>query len=345
MHARILLADDDASIREMIALGLRGAGIDVLIEADATAGRVLAWHNLEFRRTPTEFDLRAKLAAWLRPLALALLLPAISAACAPGTGPPPAASPPASPSGATRPVSVYLFLADERGEPGLVPVLREVRAGAAPEAAALEALLAGPTDEEAAGTAPLTTAIPNGTRAVGLIVDRPVATVDLTAEYASGGGSESMFGRLAQIVYTLTQFDEVEAVAFLLDGRPLRELGGEGIVLDGPQTREDYTEQLPEIFVDTPGWGAEAPSPVRIRGLTRVFEATFQAQLFDDRGLVLAERVVTASCGTGCWGTFETELTYTVDRDQLGSLRVFEASANDGSPVNVRVYPIRLRRS
>lgn len=280
-----------------------------------------------------------------RPATIWLLAALIAAACGPRTVTPgPSGSPPASdaPSAGTVPAAIYLFLADERGEPGLVPVARTLPDSAAIAPATLEALLAGPTAEEAGAPGRLTTAIPSGTRALGLVLDGNVATIDLSRDFGSGGGSESMFGRVAQIVYTLTALPDIEAVLFRIDGRPVDALGGEGIVIAGPQTRDDFTEQLPEIFVDTPAWGASVAAPVRVSGLTRVFEATFQAQLFDDRGLALAETVVTASCGTGCWGTFDVELDARIDREQVGSLRVFEASAKDGSPVNVRVYPITL---
>ena len=38
----------------------------------------------------------------------------------------------------------------------------------------------------------------------------------------------------------------------------------EGIVLDGPQTRADYEDQLPSIFVDRPAFGAAIGNPARI---------------------------------------------------------------------------------
>lgn len=273
---------------------------------------------------------------------LLLVLVAACGPAAPTPGPSGDPSPSSPPPAGSVPTTIYLFLADERGEPGLLPVARALPDAAAVAPATLEALLAGPTADEAAAPNHLLTAIPTGTRALGLVLEGNVATVDLSGEFGGGGGSESMLGRVAQVVYTLTALPGIEAVQFRIDGRPAEALGGEGIVLDEPQTREDYTEQLPEIFVDTPAWGASVSSPVRVTGLTRVFEATFQVQLFDDRGLALAETVVTATCGTGCWGTFDVQLEATIDREQTGSLRVFEASAKDGSPVNVRVYPITL---
>ena len=49
-----------------------------------------------------------------------------------------------------------------------------------------------------------------------------------------------------------------------------------------------------------------------------------------------------ATCGTGCWGEWQTEIPYTVDREQFGALIVWEFSAEDGSRINIREYPVLL---
>jgi germination protein M len=169
-----------------------------------------------------------------------------------------------------------------------------------------------------------------------------VATVNLSKEFESGGGSESMQARLAQVTYTLTQFPTVTGVRFQLDGAAVTAFGGEGIVLDQPVGRDDFRDQLPAIFVDRAAWGASLGNPGTVSGEAYVFEATFQVELLDAGGRTLLGRTVTASCGTGCWGSFRTSLAYTVARAQWGTLRVFESSAQDGSPTNVTEYPVWL---
>jgi len=124
-----------------------------------------------------------------------------------------------------------------RGEQ-LVPVRRTHARTPRVATAAISALLAGPTAaERGAGT---TTAIPAGTRLLGISIDRGVATVDLTSQYQSGGGSLSMQVRLGQVVYTLTQFPTIRSVRFALDGTPVNVFSSEGIVLDHPVGRSDY---------------------------------------------------------------------------------------------------------
>ena len=241
--------------------------------------------------------------------------------------------------------AVVYFLLDEleadAGGPFLVPVYRDVT-GDTP-ADALEALVAGPTDDERAGTPSISSAIPDATTILGVEVDGTIARVDLSDEFDDGGGSFSMFARLAQVVYTVTRFDGVDQVEFLIEGVPVTVFSSEGIELDGPQDRSDYYDQLPPIFVDRPAWGEPVTSPVTVNGLSNVFEAVSQVMLTDDDGAPLFEGTVMATCGTGCWGEWETEISYEIDREQFGSLIVWESSAKDGSRINVREYPVQLR--
>jgi hypothetical protein len=152
-----------------------------------------------------------------------------------------------------------------------------------------------------------------------------------------------MFARLAQVVYSLTRLDEVDEVAFEVEGQPVTVFSSEGIELDGPQQRDDYYDLLPPIFVDYPAWGEPVTSPVEVSGLSNVFEAVSQIMLTDDDGAPLFEDTVMASCGTGCWGEWSIEIPYQIDRDQFGALIVWEFSAQDGSRIHIREYPVQLR--
>ncbi len=234
-------------------------------------------------------------------------------------------------------------LEEGAGGPFLVPVYRSASAEPDLATASMEALVAGPSEDETAGTPSISTAIPEGTSVLGVEVENGLATVDLSDEFDDGGGSFSMFARLAQVVYTLTRVDGVDQVEFTIEGQPVTVFSGEGIELDGPQERADYYDQLPPIFVDSPAWGEPVISPVHVSGLSNVFEAVSQVMLTDDDGLPLFEDTVMASCGTGCWGEWEVDIPFTIDREQFGSLIVWEISAEDGSRINIREYPVQLR--
>lgn len=248
---------------------------------------------------------------------------------------------PAPSQGGTMVVRAYYVLSGEPGVEGLIPYLFEVPKSPAVASAAMNALLAGSAIQRD-GYAPIYTAIPAGTKLLGLTIDRGVATVDLSGEFASGGGSASSQYRLAQVTYTLTQFPTVSSVLFKVDGEVVSVFGSEGIVLDGPQARDDFEEQLPAIFVDRPASGASIGNPARVAGNSNVFEATFRIAILDHEGRVLVDEMAMATCGTGCRGTFDVTLRYDVAKAQWGTLRVYFGSAVDGSPEDIRDYPVWL---
>lgn len=111
--------------------------------------------------------------------------------------------------------------------------------------AALNALIAGPTVQEKSTWPSISNAIPAGTQLLGVTVADGLAKVNLSKEFESGGGTFSVTARLAQVVYTLEQFPTVEAVEFYLEGAKVEVFSTEGLILDGPQTSDDYYNLLP----------------------------------------------------------------------------------------------------
>jgi germination protein M len=239
-------------------------------------------------------------------------------------------------------VRAYYALNGPVGVAGLVPTLRVVPKTAGVARAAMDALLdSGKILDK---YPQISTAIPSGTKLLGISIKNSVATVDLSREFESGGGSASAFNRLGQVVYTLTQFSTVRSVLFQVEGETVTTFGSEGIVLEGPQARTDFRDQLPTIFVDRPAFGAAAGNPVRVTGNADVFEATFRIAVLDAAGKVLTDRQAMATCGGGCEprGTFDATVQYDVPKAQWGTLRVYYGSAKDGSPQDIRDYPVWL---
>ncbi len=266
------------------------------------------------------------------------------------------ASVPASPLATAVPelmsVRVYFMLDGVQGSAGIVPVLRDVSATPAVATAAMQALLAGPDTRELAASPAISTEIPNGTRLVDLSIDDRIATVDLSAAFATDGLSQSHIARLAQVVYTLTQFPTIRQVALLVDGRPIGALGNDGVRLDGPVGRSDLVDVepfqsmfegvLPSIFVDAPAWGSTLDNPVRITGTANTYEAWLLVGLADASGRTLVETPVSATCGTGCRGTFDLTLAYAVEVAQWGTLRVLDGDESGATTGIARDYPVWL---
>jgi len=200
------------------------------------------------------------------------------------------------------------------------PALREVAETEAVAKAGLEALLAGPTEQEETELG-FSTAIPAGAELESVEISDGVARVDLSAELPEEP--------LAQVVYTLTQFPTVESVE----------------IQDQAVTRADFEDLTPAILVESPLSFQEATSPLRVTGTANTFEATFQYNLTDTDGLIVDDNFVTATSGTGTRGTFDfTTAPFTVPFDGVGSLIVFERSAKDGSRINLVEIPLRMEK-
>jgi hypothetical protein len=194
---------------------------------------------------------------------------------------------------------------------------REVPATTAVATAALRALLAGPSAEE--GDAGLSSAVSASNAFHDLRVDGGVAR-------ASFDGNLSPAAE-AQIVYTLTQFSSVDAVA--LDGRKL--------------TRADFEELTPAILVESPVVGDTISSPVRVRGTANTFEATFLLELrLDAVGRKAFEHVVTATSGSGQRGTFDVTIRFDADGGGPATLVAYEESAEDGRPIHRVEIPVSV---
>jgi len=249
---------------------------------------------------------------------------------------PPSTSPPASPTGT---VTLEVWFDGEGGQ-RLAVVHRTVPATRAVGTAALHELLGGPTDTDVADG--VGTQVPPGTTLNGLSVSHGVATVDLSHDYFSGGSAVSEWTRLGQVVFTISQFGTVDGVEIQLDGDPIRPFAQDGSFLGRPWTREDFELIAPALVVESPLPGDTVGSPVEIAGTADVFEATVSLRLLDANGHELATGFTTATCGSGCRGTFSTTLAYHVDHDQQGTALVFESSAKDGSPINVVEVPVTL---
>ncbi|MEG4396282.1 GerMN domain-containing protein [Microcoleus sp. BROC3] len=138
-------------------------------------------------------------------------------------------------------VQVY-WVKDASGKFEGVPTPVALKQADKPDAtlqAAFNSLLTGPKD------ATVSSEIPKGTKLRSLSVKNDGVYVDLSAEFTSGGGSTSMTSRLGQVIYTATSLKPNAKVWISVEGKPLELLGGEGLEVAQPSTRQSFDKNFP----------------------------------------------------------------------------------------------------
>jgi hypothetical protein len=184
--------------------------------------------------------------------------------------------------------------------------------------------------------------IPAPVEVLSVSMEGQLVTVDMNEAFVNGaGGLLADFTMLNQLIYTAGYIyagdgDEFSEVLFTVRGEPVTAFGSEGLDLSQPVSRDLFLDQLNSVnlFSSISSWF----SPLIVTGFANVFEATVSVEVVDVAGNVVHEDFTTATCGTGCWGTYE----FTVDYSFVGgeTVRVFWNSAEDGSPTDVVSIPV-----
>ena len=203
----------------------------------------------------------------------------------------------------------------------------------------MNALLAGP--QGLAAQTGMTTQIPAGTRLLGVSIAGGTATVDLSGSFQSGGGSLSMQLRVAQVVYTLTQFPTVQRVEFKLDGTAVQAIGGEGLMVTDV-TRSTFESVTPTILVEVAAAGrdGDVPDPGggngrHVRGHGELHPGRFGGRRRSKDGFT------TATSGSGTRGTFSVAIPYPSGSARAGGALDLRGVGQGRQPYQRRHRPAR----
>jgi spore germination protein GerM len=143
-------------------------------------------------------------------------------------------TPSATPQAIEQQVSMY-WIKSKQNKLVAVPIAVKATNNEAALRAALTKMLAEPTQEAA-----VYSAIPKNTRILDFAINGKDIRLNLSKEFKSGGGTSSMQGRLIQILYTATSLDPAARLYLSVEGKPLTNLGGEGLEVLQPITRKDF---------------------------------------------------------------------------------------------------------
>ncbi len=242
----------------------------------------------------------------------------------PGTGTPsgtatttasptPTEEPSPTPTPTASPVDVLVYyLVDTRAGIRLARESHEVTGDDAVRAA-VEQMIAGPTDPD------YSTAWDPGTEVLGVTRSDGTITVDLSEQARTASiGSEGAATMIQQLVWTATEAAGAEADGVLLtiEGEPAGELWG-AVTWTEPVTRVDPLDVRQLVQIAVPAEGATAPSPVEVSGDAAAFEANVPWRVLDAAGAVVTTGFATTSEGqTFAPFSFTVELpagTYTIE--------------------------------
>ena len=132
--------------------------------------------------------------------------------------------------------ALYFIQVDRGGHIIRVRVTRRLPVSDFPMTDMLQALIAGPTAEER--NRGLISLIPPATRILSATVRDNTAYINFNEDFQYNTyGVEGYMGQLRQIVFSATEFPNVEDVQILIEGRRVEYLG-EGIWIGSPLSRE-----------------------------------------------------------------------------------------------------------
>ncbi len=86
--------------------------------------------------------------------------------------------------------------------------------------------------------------IPEGTQLLNIAVEDDGIYLNLSKEFTSGGGSASMISRVGQVIYTATSLESDAKIWLYVEGEPLELLGGEGLEVPQPTTRDNFIQEF-----------------------------------------------------------------------------------------------------
>jgi hypothetical protein len=145
----------------------------------------------------------------------------------------------AAQSAKPRQATLYFVKIDDDGIIVRQEVTRMVPTSDSPLTDALSALVRGPNEDELRKH--LVSLIPVGTKLLGVRVQGTTAIVNLDEAFMYNHyGIEGYAGQLKQIVYTATAFPSVHDVQILIDGERHDYLGGEGVYIGKPLSRNSF---------------------------------------------------------------------------------------------------------
>ena len=137
-------------------------------------------------------------------------------------------------------INIYFIAHNSNGE----EVYRAVKRDYIPEYGpklkfAVKSLINGPSEKEK--KMGVYSEIPSGTRMISLTESPSRVVINLTADFENGGGTDSLYKRLFQLIKTV-KINSNLPLYLQLEGKQVEVIGGEGIMINQP-LNEDFANE------------------------------------------------------------------------------------------------------
>ncbi len=132
-------------------------------------------------------------------------------------------------------VKIYLIDFNEKTEKTyLHPVFRTVPA-ITPVKSSIEELIKGPSSSEKKRG--ILTAVNSNTKIYDVTISGNTAILNFNSAIEYGASGNILLSRIDQIIYTATQFENIDSIIIKVNGKTRRFLGSDGIAVGGPLHR------------------------------------------------------------------------------------------------------------
>lgn len=136
---------------------------------------------------------------------------------------------------------LFFVRVNDEGKISFKSVLRPISASSPPLLTSIQALIEGPLPGEI--SAHLLSLIPEGTEIISARIEDEIAFLNFNEQFRFNTlGIEGYSSQIEQVVYTATEFPNIQKVQFLIEGQRVSYLGGEGFWIGEPLGREDFFE-------------------------------------------------------------------------------------------------------
>jgi len=132
-------------------------------------------------------------------------------------------------------IKIYFVKVNEQNEKIFLASIYRKLESASPLKETFSILLKGPSKREK--RMGYLTALPKGLRINKIVVNGKTANIDFNKYLSYGASGNILLSRINQIVYTATQFPNIDNVLITINGKRKKSLGGDGLSIGEPLTR------------------------------------------------------------------------------------------------------------